>query len=371
MNYDALDFDELSELSVASYPEQSFSKSEIRKIGKELRGRLLDDSSLIDRHIDIFRIAYGWRNAHFFPMQSMRRELGRIANSFEPSAITAGRLKRMTSIRLKLRSSGTAFERMQDLGGCRAIVPTLTAVDSIVERYKSGTTRHECLRDADYITDPRSSGYRSHHLIMRYRARGTNDKQFDGLLIELQIRTLGQHAWATAVEAIGLLTGFDLKHENGDPNWVEFFDAMSAEIAHMEECPVVPRWANIEIRRARIKELARILDVSRLLEKCAHMVKALEHRVGEKSRYYTMRFNPEDKTVSIRGYVAPSLGANSASIQETRFDTMNSVLVSVDKAENLRKAYPNYFLDVGVFNRHIMRVVKGYDPQSIYEYSMR
>lgn len=360
-----LDFED----DVAAFPQLNVSKTEIRRIGKELKSKLPDDAEMIDRHAEVFRIAYGWRNAHFYPMRMMRRELGRLSRSVCEDALTAGRLKRMNSIRMKLRSSGTKFERMQDLGGCRAILNTPAAVRGVVEQYRTGNSRHELIRDVDYIANPRASGYRSHHFVMRYRARNEGEAQFDGLQIELQVRTKNQHAWATAVEAIGLITGFDLKHENGDQRWVRFFDAMSAEMAEREGCPVVERWSDRSLRRDAIKALASELNVSRQLEQCAHAVQALQHRVGEKSRYYTMRFDPQTRTVSIRGYTAPDSGAKSAALQESQFSTMDSVLVDVDRADNLRKAYPNYFLDVGLFNRHISRVVKGYDPGFLYEYT--
>lgn len=355
--------------NVALYPRHTLSKTEIRRIGQELCSKLPDDPDMMDRHAEIFRVAYGWRNAHFWPMRSMRMELGRISRAVCDDILTAGRLKRMHSIRMKLRNSSTKFERMQDLGGCRAIVGSPASVSGIVGEYRGGSSRHILAREADYVQFPRASGYRSYHLVMRYKARDERDAQFDGLQIELQVRTKNQHAWATAVEAIGLITGFDLKHENGDQRWIQFFDAMSADIAAEEGCSVVDRWADRAIRRDAIKTLAVDLNASRLLEQCAHAVHALEHRIGEGSKYYTIRFDPETKTVSVRGYTAPGAGVQSAAYQETQFRTMDSVLVDVDRAENLRKAYPNYFLDVGLFNRHITRVVKGYDPGFLYEYT--
>lgn len=360
-----LDFED----DVAAFPQLTISKNEIRRVGKELKSRLPDDAEMMDRHAEVFRIAYGWRNAHFFPMRMMRRELGSISKAVCEDVLTAGRLKRMNSIRMKLRNSSTKFERMQDLGGCRAILSTPTSVQKLVDKYRSGNSRHQISRETDYISSPRASGYRSHHFVMRYKAKNEAEAQFDGLQIELQVRTKNQHAWATAVEAIGLITGFDLKHENGDQRWVQFFDAMSAEMAEREGCPVVERWSDRSLRREAIKSLASELNVSRQLEQCAHAVQALQHRVGEKSRYYTLRFDPLTKTVSIRGHMSPDSGAQSAAYQEAQFSKMDSVLVDVDRVDNLRKAYPNYFLDVGLFNRHISLVTKGYDPGFLNEYT--
>ena len=36
-----------------------------------------------------------------------------------------------------------------------------------------------------------------------------------------------------------------------------------------------------------------------------------------------------------------------------------SVVVEVDKVENLREAYPNYFLDMSLFHSNLRRVIDG------------
>lgn len=58
--------------------------------------------------------------------------------------------------------------------------------------------------------------------------------------MEIQLRTLLQHSWATAVEAVGLLRREDLKGGRGDPDWLRLFQIMASEMAEDEGAPPVP-----------------------------------------------------------------------------------------------------------------------------------
>lgn len=99
------------------------------------------------------------------------------------------------------RQSGMAFSRMQDIGGCRAVVGTATKVDSLVATCEGAAGRSkgpELIRKYDYISSPKSDGYRGVHLIYRYRSAAKEKKAWNGLRIEVQIRSRLQHAWASA-----------------------------------------------------------------------------------------------------------------------------------------------------------------------------
>ena len=50
------------------------------------------------------------------------------------------------------------------------------------------------------------------------------------MLVEIQYRTHVQHAWATAVELVGLVTESDPKFDRGNPDFIEFFK-LSSEIS--------------------------------------------------------------------------------------------------------------------------------------------
>jgi ppGpp synthetase/RelA/SpoT-type nucleotidyltranferase len=105
--------------------------------------------------------------------------------------------------------------RMQDIGGLRAVVSSLKKARDLEQNYRNSSFKHELVGQRDYIARPSPSGYRSVHLIYRYR----NDRapDYNGLLIELQIGTRLQHAWATAVETMGTFLSYALKSSEG-PN---------------------------------------------------------------------------------------------------------------------------------------------------------
>jgi ppGpp synthetase/RelA/SpoT-type nucleotidyltranferase len=157
----------------------------------------------------------------------MRHELTGKVRGLKLIAITAARLKRMVSIRKKLTRSSTTFVQMQDLGGCRAIVDSIAGVEALIALYRSGGTQHRLREDTSYIERPRRGGYRSHHFVLDFSGAGP-DAAYDGRRVEIQIRTQLQHAWATAVEAVGMVRGEDLKAGDGNVDWLRLFALMAS-----------------------------------------------------------------------------------------------------------------------------------------------
>jgi len=125
----------------------------------------------------------------------------------DPAGRVAQRLKRMPTILDKLeREPGMNLARMHDIGGCRAILPDEATIYRVVRRIKSQPReRWEIVREYDYIKQPKVSGYRGVHLVVRR----------DGRLIEIQLRTPSQHRWALNVEAIDLSRRLGLKDGRG------------------------------------------------------------------------------------------------------------------------------------------------------------
>jgi hypothetical protein len=210
----------------------------------------------------------------------------------------------------------------------------------------------------DYITNPRRSGYRSYHIVLKYF--GTYES-YAGMRIEIQLRTQLQHAWATAVEAVGLYRNEDLKGGNGDPGWLRFFELMASEIATAEDLPIVP--ATPECRSERLNELRDLnkrLDAFGTMEGFRRAVRDTEG-YGRKpeSKYYLIQYDNRAKTVSVRPYDSVVTGYSDLGREEAKSDVSNAVLVEVDKIEDLKEAYPNYFLDVAMFADGLRSVLQG------------
>jgi len=121
---------------------------------------------------------------------------------------------------------------MQDIGGVRAILDSVKDVYMLAEEYlNSSRFSHELVDQKDYIKNPRSEdGYRSVHLIYKYKYQRA--AAYNGLRIEMQIRTKLQHIWATAVESMGTFLGQALKSRLGDQKWLDFFAITSSAFAY-------------------------------------------------------------------------------------------------------------------------------------------
>ena len=118
------------------------------------------------------------------------------------------RLKRRDTVWDKLRREHTmTLSRMQDIAGCRAVLPSLEAVDRVRNRFTANSLRRNGTTDRviDYVEHPRDSGYRAVHIHIRYRGRR----------VEVQLRTPWQHRWARLVEDLTSRTGIDYKSGDG------------------------------------------------------------------------------------------------------------------------------------------------------------
>jgi len=131
--------------------------------------------------------------------------------------VVAQRFKRFPSILNKLQRYPTmSLARMQDIGGCRAILADGEEVAQVLRRLRKNWKIPDN-RVKDYVRNPAASGYRGVHVIA----------EKDGRLIEVQLRTPTQHEWAIAVERMGSRFGFDLKSGAGPAPLLEFFQVAS------------------------------------------------------------------------------------------------------------------------------------------------
>ena len=88
------------------------------------------------------------------------------------------------------------FTQMQDIGGVRAVVSGVGNVIALADQYRESRMQHKLASEDDYIAKPKRDGYRGVHLIYRYISEYERSSVYDGLFVELQIRSRMQHAWA-------------------------------------------------------------------------------------------------------------------------------------------------------------------------------
>lgn len=200
-----------------------FSKSQVDAAGVAI----VTPGVQQERLDDALTVVNNWRSAHSFPLNTFQVGLRRRARDIDGTALVAQRLKRLSSIKLKLQRFQTMqLSRMQDIGGCRAVVDSVSQARKVRDAYARRGLKHSLVNQKDYIAEPKESGYRGIHLVYRYRSDRADT--YNGLLLEVQLRTGLQHAWATAVETVGTFLEQSLKSSQGSEQWLRFFSVVGS-----------------------------------------------------------------------------------------------------------------------------------------------
>lgn len=338
----------------------AWAAPEYSKVQVDAAGKLLasgnGEAAELDRALQVIN---NWRSSHSFPLNTLQVTLRRLARREDPEALVAQRIKRLSSISHKLERFPTMkLSQMQDIGGCRAVLSSVAKAEAIRDAYGDRTVlrhRHHLVREVDYIEEPKPSGYRGIHLIFRYQS--DRKQTYNGLQIEIQLRSKLQHAWATAVETVGTFLEQALKSSQGSDRWLRFFSLMGSALAVRERRPLVPGTPDREADlRKELRDVTAELNVHERLTWYGRAVTTIEapgaSRGGD--AYYLLQLRPKAGTVMVSRYTHAELEEASAAYLDAERTLAGepgseAVLVSVESVGALRRAYPNYFLDTKVF----------------------
>lgn len=332
-----------------------------RRLAEDIPWNLYSDPEILEA----FSIANEWRERHLGAMRSMHLQLAATVRRLDLHAVTASRLKRMLSIRRKLRRIRVPLSKIQDLGGCRVILPSIREVAALSQAL-TGTERHQVRKIDDYIAQPKRDGYRSLHIKLDYN--DPRHPEFEGLRLEIQARSHLQHAWATAVEAIGLYTGQNIKGGEGSAEWRRLLQLVAAEFAEHEGCPEVPDTPGLRQRRFEIKHLDEGLGATELLDRLSDSFRYIDNLIIDReAKFLLIRYDHAAKSVDVQTFREEPEGAHvynetEKSSQAAALDiepNVDAVLVSLNKLNDLKAAFPNYFGDVRLFRAQIDHICRG------------
>lgn len=250
------------------------------------------------------------------------------------------------------------LDRMQDIGGCRAVVSDVDQVEKLHRSVTRSRTRHKLHKTDNYIERPKSSGYRGVHPIYKYNGRKT---QYQDYFVEIQLRSKVQHAWATAVEIVDAFTSQALKASHGNPDWLDFFLYASAELARLESRPVGVHVNDVDTN-SELKRLARKLNAVERLSAFTVSTDFIVGKIESKSDYFILDLSESAKEISVTRFSSGQLEEATneylrrakRAAKEKEYDV---VLVSASSIHNLQAAYPNYFADSRQFLRYLDRVL--------------
>ena len=173
-------------------------------------------------------------------------------------------------------------------------------------------------------------------------------------MIEVQIRTRIQHAWATAVEIIGIFLKESLKSSQGPIKWLRFFELVGILFSCLETC--VPEHLSdkdIQAIRAEAISLSSELGVVEKLQAFSVSTKYIGIQ-NKKAGYFLLLLKADERRIRINYFNNRDLPIASSKYMEIEreYEKNNSVdivLVAAKSVRSLRIAYPNYFADSRVF----------------------
>ena len=330
------------------------SKKSVRRAGEILRSHESSSEEL--------RLAFGalseWRTLFYRPIDTYQALLRRkIKDQGIKSAIVAQRLKRTPSIVAKLRRfPEMQLDRMQDIGGVRAVLNSVEEVRDIHQAIIGGRHKHSpVIPPKDYITEPKQDGYRGIHQVFRYST--TQHEELEGMLIEVQIRTKLQHYWATAVETLGVIEKSSFKTGAGDEKFKHFFRLSSALFSIHEKQPVMAAMRDKTVTEIvdEFNALEAELGVFEKLQAFTSVVKAFSGVENKKNNgYYLLILDTEKKMTSFIPFASDQLQLAERMYmlmeqQEKENSSVDVVLAAAGDMKDLRTAYPNYFVDTKAF----------------------
>lgn len=330
-----------------------YTRSHLNKIGTYLYAEGVDAF----KRSEAIRVVSDWRMTHLLPLREFVETVTEYFNSHSIYyAFYSQRVKRMTSIIEKLRlnaSAGMCLGGLQDIGGARFVFDTLDELKACQDTLRTFVPEHFTLeKTKDYIVEPKDSGYRSIHYVYKYHS---DDADYDGLRIELQIRTRLEHSWAMAVETASLISRTSLKANIEDNSvWRDFFRLVSAIFAQKENSPVNLRYAEYTHERY-CNDYIDFLDKHKLLDQLQALRVTVNDEglfAGGNTGYCLLLINFRDRIVTPRQYSLEQEDDASAMFTQTE-QSLNAdeavILVSIGKMQELREAYPSYFLDTNEF----------------------
>lgn len=333
------------------------SKKLVKKAGETLASNPKDSAAM--------EILSQWRSLHVYPINIFQNLLRNKAKTIK-GAVIAQRLKRTPSIIKKLqRFSNMDLSRMQDIGGIRIIVPKLSDVYNLHKSLVKGKHQHTpLLPPKDYIAEPKSDGYRSLHQVFKYAS--STKTESNGLQIELQIRTQLQHYWATAVETLGIIEKASFKTGEGSKDVKLFFKLASILFAHDEKTTILSDYQSTDLQKIR-DELVFLEQKLQIFTKLKSLIVTAKNITTSKTKnvhYYLMELNTSKSVPALNliPFAKEQLDLAEKTYRLLEMDNIDKpsielVLMSADSFKDVKKAYPNYFLDTEKFIENLNRLM--------------
>lgn len=353
--------------------KKHYSKSQVTKAGKILVESENYNNKCEKDILNAFEVLSFWRSSHIIPLDIAFNRIQEIAIQIDKKAIFAKRLKRLESIKSKLiREKNMSLWRMYDIWGCRVIINSPNKLKKILRELKKWPEflkNDWSLNIKNYIDQPKKDWYRSVHLIWKFNEHS----------IEIQLRTSIQHDWATALEIVDIFTKQNLKSNQWDKVWTEFFLMVSKEFEEMEKIHlfspnvwerVLEYYNNIKENSERHnnhRQTKRLLSKLNIIDKflaytisvnLANNALSNDKLINESEGYILIQINLKEKELSTYYFNEDedTLAEYQYTKREQRFSSDKNMIIALiasSKIWDIKEAYPNYFADSTDFIKYL------------------
>jgi len=331
----------------SNFPTPPTRKNQVKQASK----RIAKSSSLSQVSQSDIEIVDQWRVAHAYVLNTFQALLRNKLKNYSDEIEFAQRLKRKRTVLDKISSQRCSdVLTMHDLAGCRLIFPSRELLDTfrdnfLQSRHQKHVPKHFDEPDKyNYIKNPKDSGYRGIHDVIRHYPRKSGGP-WDNLLVEIQYRTINQHAWATAVEVADIIKGTRNKFEWSSDDSSYFFRLASEIISRYHEdsssCLSYMSWTHVWNEFKECERRTNLLSLLKGLESNRGNI-----RIGKHTVLYVYR----DEHTGNLYTMSQRCRSNKSAISEEerlskRGDILDVVYVKSDKPNTIYSAYRNYFLN--------------------------
>ncbi len=121
-------------------------------------------------------------------------------DEYSPIEFVTGRVKKISSILEKAKKKqipeDEIEEKIEDIAGIRIMCQFVEDIYKVIDIIRARDHKDLVIvEERDYITNTKSSGYRSYHIIIKYPVQTGHGEKW--IFAEIQIRTLAMNFWAT------------------------------------------------------------------------------------------------------------------------------------------------------------------------------
>lgn len=286
-------------------------------------------------------------------------------------AMVVQRIKRLESIILKLeRFTTMQLSNMQDIGGVRVILPDIQSVETFTKNLFSRSKKIVVKNKKNYIVDPKpEDGYRGIHYQLELANTRLEVAPFEKLMVELQVRTLLQHCWATGVEIAGIINNKQYKTGDWDTDWHEFFKVLGDCFAIAETAN--SSYTNVPLQiRKNLLLLINKLDIFQHLHTASAIVQLvpfISSTTSLPSNAFLLLIADFDLgEMRTTVYKDEEKALEHLTIWEKRFNRLKAggglkgqvLLIKTEDIKKLKDSYPNYYMNSKLLIEQLTLIVE-------------